>query len=208
MDLPILIPQNESPETLGKAGRVAVEGGLGMERRINLHPNLNPASIHQDRQRGAALYPQLGATLGVLKWLDLSPMYPLDLRMKFQFLGLSRDEAQHQNVSMALLLRGNYIDARGAGGSSSSPGLGASYQIDTHSTDLSLIVGYRLDEFTMFYGGPFIGRTFYSGNYSSTTLGIADTSISGRATQYGLNSGLEISWYGEGPLGLTSLPLK
>jgi hypothetical protein len=189
------VPVNrfESPETVGKAGRVELDAAVGGSNDAVLTEDAStdaPSPAHPTGDHSAFF--RFGAGVGLRDDLDLELRNFSELVVKYQILGQPRLTSRMGNVSLAVTL--------GAGGgydSSNGTGLNQTqfqYDLTTVSLDAALIAGYRITDWWLLYAGPFFRYVPYTGHYAqgpeNTSLP-SGTPFSGTVSCYGGNLGFE-----------------
>jgi hypothetical protein len=123
--------------------------------------------------------------------LGLSVMERLELKLKdfntlsgkFQLLGPSKSKAKAGDVSAAIYASGKINNSEGSGG-------GFSYQLSDHQYDGMAIVGFRLSDQLLAYGGVF--RTLANFDGSRTPTGGSAVAFAGKGTNQGASGGFEV----------------
>lgn len=192
ISMKVPISRFETPETTGQIGRFRFGMGYGTAARTTFTSDYgyaSPTTIDPfvDSVQAIGFF---NAQAGVLRWLDLEYKAYNYFQAKVQFLGLPEPEATEGMWSGAVTAAFGYEDedesSREFGGSQT-----ANYQLSQHKTDAALIVGYRIDEIFLVYGGPYMKWIEFDGS-SKTYAASTATPFAGKNRLMGANAGLRI----------------
>lgn len=181
----------QSPETTGtKASLDASLIGVATQVITSDKYATNPTSL------GPYIAPpeytgQLGFMKGVIERLDLGARYtiegPLMVQAKYQWIGDSQVTAKAGNFSLATILGvGGSFD----GGDGTSFGTQAKHSIGIVAGEINAVVGYRLADPLLLFGGPFFNINTAQGEITQNSL--STYRVDTRTTQYGVGIGLQV----------------
>ncbi len=183
----------ESPEATGRIHQAELEP-LALVSGTDLVSS--PVWSQADPEAGTpsepfaqgTLKPAVGGVFGITERLDvglrISPQTPPLLRAKYQLSGAPETELRRGNIPVSLAVAAGFLSG----------------QMDGRSTsfvvfDLALPVGYRLNEFHIFYLSPFFGIGSASGltqsAAQSTPAAAPAGGVSASASQYGAGLGYQ-----------------
>jgi hypothetical protein len=121
--------------------------------------------------------------LSVVERLELKLRDFNTLSAKFQLIGPSKAKAKAGDLSAALYASGKINSSEGSAG-------GFSYQLSDHHYDGMAIVGFRLSDPLLAYGGVF--RTLADFDGSRTPTGGSAVAFAGTGTNTGASAGFEL----------------
>ncbi len=189
----------ESPESTGKLFRTEIATGVSSSHEVTITPDAasRPPNTSQSSVDSDVAIPFF-VTMGLTSHIDAELRTNLltnELLFKAQLLGESVRNAHESNFSLAVTAGVE------SGGSSSSgtqatlfgPGNAAwNAQVKFIATDYAMIAGYRLNDFVLFYGGPFImlynsNSTIHQDAVSSPSSPAADYSLTQKGQNFGGN---------------------
>ena len=196
------IPANrfQSPEARGETWHGSVHLALHGATEITLVSDYSrqpPITTAPEVDRGGLI--TLGVDLGLLERLDLSVQTPIDAPItvgaKYQLLGTPEEEAAAGNISLAVT---GSIGVHGETGESKNAmtSVDSKYEMDAALFDTALIMGYRLDEYVLFYGGPFIAAYSANGEITQPASSSTKFKFEGSGSQYGANLGVRFHFGG------------
>ncbi len=212
----------QSPEVNGPKENWNFAGGLQSYNDVELTSAVETIPIHSTpaafRQRFmdkesdtifevlfsySYLYLNLGYRPPIIP-IEFYVTFPSTIGAKVQLLGDNADDAKSGNFSLALTAawasRG--ISAGSVSETDTPEPAYYQYEFDRKIYDVAAIVGLRISDSILFYGGPFFFNSPYSmiQNLSTDTGDLA--SIKGTTNSYGANFGIQLGG------GQTSLKLE
>lgn len=189
----------ETPEATGGSGGVLWDLSVANKAEIVLTDDYSataPNTTHPALRSSNLASFNLG--LSVVERLELKLKDFNTVSAKFQLLGPSKSKAKTGDLSAAFYASGKINNSEGSGG-------GYSYDLSDHQYDGMAILGLRLSDQLLAYGGVF--RTLSSFDGSRTPTGGSAVAYSGTGTNNGASIGFElgtgrIRLVGEGSLNL------
>lgn len=201
----------ESPEISGPDENLEATFGLQNYNYVELTPSVQTIPIHSSpstlRQRFMAdeddpldeillgfayVYFNVGFRPAAIP-VEFSFTFPSTFNAKFQILGDNAQDAKSGNFSIAVT--GAWATRGTTGGSISEdetpePGY-YQYEFSRNIYDVSAIIGYRVTDNVLLYGGPFLFHTPYSMRQNLTSETGYGDEITGAANSYGGNFGIQ-----------------
>jgi hypothetical protein len=188
----------DSPETRGRFGKVHGDFGVQGTSKLTVVPDYtaSPPVTNSRSFTDTSGGVRLAFGMGLMRRMDLDVKLPLPgpgtIQLKYQLLGAPESEAARGNTSLAITAAvGSEVTS---GGNARSDGTYSSQDTYDHRGsyfDVAAILGRRLFDSVMVYGGPFRTAVGYDGTIDQA--GGQKYSYSGATLQRGVNLGLQVA---------------